>query len=345
MKFLSRVSLAAGVFLLIICGNVTAKPIKIAVVTFKKKPVVLRIPAVVISKDAVNISSKIPGFIKDLKVDIGDYVKRGQVLLVIEKQSIEESIKQAEENVKRAKAQLENARFNYTRFKRLYNLKVVSYQQFLNVQTAYKSALSGYKQALAALKIAKTNLAYSIVRSPINGIVSAKFANEGDMAAMFQPILRISALSRLQVKANVTLDVLNALKKDGYVGVEIGSQYVRAKIANISHVSDPITRTFEIKADLPEGVKAKPGEFASLIVSKRYRKVLVVDKRALTTRGGITGVFVVDTSGRAHFRMVRLGSRYGKYVEVLSGLFRGEKVVLNPPLQLKNSDRVTYEAQ
>ncbi len=318
---------------------------KLSKVMIVKEPVYEYIPAEVISNKSVIVSSKIPGFVRGLRVDVGSVAKKGEVLLYIEKKTMQQSIKQAKENVLKAKAQLENARFNYNKFKVLYSQKVISRQQFLSMKTNYEMAKSAYQQALSALSVAKSNLKYSVIKSPINGVVAVKFVNNGDMAAMFQPLLKISAPGSLQVEAGISAELLKYAKKDGAVKVKIGNKVETIKLTNISPSSDPASRTFLIKAYLPKRMHAKPGEFAYLIIKKGYKSTLVVNREAITTRGEIDGVFVVDKNNRAHFRMVRLGESYGKYVEILSGIFSGEKVVLNPPLSLTNRSIITDETQ
>ncbi len=322
----------------------TATAYTIETVKTAKKPIYERIPAEVISSKAVMVSSKIPGFIHGLKVDIGDRVKKGETLLFIEKKTMQQNIKQAKENVAKAKANLENAQFNYSKFLKLYKQKVISKQQFLNMKTNFEMAKSAYQQALSALAVAESNLKYSIIKSPVNGVISEKFVNNGDMAVMFQPLLKISTPNNLQVKAGISEQLVEKLKRSGCT-VVVGKTSFRANSISISPAADPVTRTFTLKITIPETVKAKPGEFACVVIKSEEKETILIERSALTSRGGIDGVFVVDKNNRAHFRMVKLGETYGKQIEVLSGLFPGERIVVNPPLSLANRSNVTDETQ
>ncbi len=326
-------------------GSAFCSTLKTDRVRLIKEPVYSYIPAEVISKTAATILSKIPGFVENLRVDIGDRVKKGEILLTIDQNISKQNIKEALANVAKAKAQLKNAKFNYKKYFKLYKNKVISKQQFLNMKTEFKTAVGAYEQAVAGLRAAQSTLRYSVIKSPINGIVSAKYVNNGDIASMFQPLLKINRLNALQVKANIdekTLSLIHSLK---FVKIEIGDKILNIKPSHVSPALDSITRTLEIKADLPKTFRAKPGEFAYVIIETKDRPAIMVNTSAITTRGGINGVFVVGKNGKAYFRVVRLGEKYNGYVEVLSGLFPKETVVLNPPLKLKNDSVVLDEKQ
>ncbi len=310
-----------------------------------KEPVHIYLPAVVVSKTAVTVSSKIPGFIENLNVDLGYKVKKGDILLTIDQNVSKQNIKQAVANVEKAKSRLKNAKFNYEKYLTLYKNKVVSKQQLINMTTNYKTALGAYQQALAALKMAESTLKYSVIKSPVNGIVSEKYVNNGDMASMFQPLLKISPTNALQVMADIDQATLKLVWNLKYadVTVKIENKTLPLKITNISPALDPITKTETIKIDLPKTLKAMPGEFAYVIFSTKTHPTVVVNKKAVTTRGGIKGVFVVGKKGKISFRMVRCGRIYKGYIEILSGLFPKETVVIDPPLSLKNGSVIINE--
>ncbi len=315
----------------------------ISKVRLLKKTVYDYIPAEVISKKAVTISSKIPGFVENLHVDIGNIVKKGEILLTIDQNVSKQNIKQALANVSKAKAQLKNAKFNYEKFVKLYKEKAISRQQFLNMKTNYQTSLGAYEQSLAALKTAQSTLRYSIIKSPVDGIISDKYVNDGDMASMFQPLLKISEINSLQIRAYVDSTVSDLIEHSRRVVVKIKDKTLKLNVSNISPSLDPITRTREIKIKLPKTINVSPGEFAYVIIGVKSKNFIVVDKRAQTTRGGIDGVFVVDKKGRANFRMVKFGNTYKQYIISLSGLFPNEVVVLNPSLSLKNGSVVVNE--
>ncbi len=333
-------------FLVLFISSVTiAATLKTGVVKLKQEPVYNYIPAEITSRTDATILSKIPGFVENLKVDIGDKVKKGDILLSIDQNTSKQNIQEAYANVSKAKAQLKNAEFNYKRYSKLYKNKVISQQQFLKIKTDYKTALSAYKQAVAGLKTSQSALKYSIIKSPIDGIVSQKYVNNGDITSMFQPLIKISRTNALQVIANIDEKTLNSINSLGYIKVEIKDKTVNIKVSHIAPALDSAARTLTIKADLPNTIHAKPGEFAYVIVKEKTKPVIVVHKDAITTHGGIKGVFVVDQNNKAYFRMVRVGNSHNNYTEILSGLLPNEKVVLNPPLSLKNESVISDEKQ
>jgi RND family efflux transporter MFP subunit len=303
----------------------------------KVEPVYIFVPAKIVSSKEVGISTKIAGFVKGLKIDIGDVVKKGDTLLFIDKNTANQRLEQARQNIKKAKAQLENAQFNYDKFSSLYKMKAVSKKQFLDVETEYNVAKSAYKQALSALSQAETNMNYSIIKSPIDGVISEKFVDNGDLAAMNKILMKISSLKNLQVESSVGFDVFKVIKNQKKIKVKVNDKIFIAKLTHISLVSNPVSKTFKIKADLACNEDIYPGEFAYLLIESKTKKILVIDKDTLTKRGGMNGVFVVGKDNRVYFRIVVIGRRYGRDIEILSGLFPKEKVILNPPLLLKNA--------
>ncbi len=294
-------------------------------ITVKRQKVYLfsEVPAFVIPKNSVIISSKLMGFVKGLKVDVGDRVEKGEVLLEIESKSIKEKIKQV-------KANLENASFNYHKIKKLYKEGVVPKRSFV-------AAKSAYEQAKAALKDVKTLVSYSIIRSPITGYVSRKFLQNGDLAAPSQPLLAIEGTDTYQIQANIANDLYPYILKMKKIPVVIGNRKIYGKLQYIQKSEDPISHTHLTKILIPKKEYIHPGEFAVVLVKKKPINAIVVSKKVIIERGGVSGVFVVGKDNRVHFRMLRLGEKIdGKYI-VLSGLKAGERVVLNPPYYIVNN--------
>ncbi len=314
------------VIFIIVCllqTSVSAKELQTVIVKKEKIYLFDKVPAFVIPKNSVIISSKLMGFVKGLKVDVGDRVKRGEVLLEIESKSIKEKIKQV-------KANFENASFNYHKIKKLYEKGVVPKRSLV-------AAKSAYEQAKAALKDVKTLVSYSIIRSPITGYVSRKFIQNGDLAAPSQPLIAIEGTDTYQIQANVANSLYPYILKMKEIPVLIGNKKIYGKLQYIQKSEDPISHTHLTKILIPKKDYIHPGEFAVVLVKKKPINAILVSKKVIIERGGISGAFVVGKDNRVHFRMLRLGERIdGKYI-VLSGLKAGERVVLNPPYYIVNN--------
>jgi RND family efflux transporter MFP subunit len=244
-------------------------------------------------------------------------------------------LKQAEDAMKDAKA-------DYDRFDSLYKDEVVSRQQFEKMKLNHEIAVSRTAQAKAGLGTAQGQMRYATVTSPINGVVTQKLANEGDIAAPGHPVLMVENPARLQVQTAVSDDLYKSIRLGQDVMVEIDGQAkpVSAKVARLSPAADPMTHSYPIKLDIAApGLKS--GAFARVLFPTGKRSVLAVPAAAVLDRAGITGVFVVDVQGLAQYRMVRVGKAAGGLVEVLSGLNAGERVVTGNAQAVNNGDKVS----
>jgi RND family efflux transporter MFP subunit len=271
----------------------------------------------------------------------GQAVKVGQRLFTIDPLDIEGAVEQARLGVKQAEDARKDAEADYKRFENLYKDEVVTRQNYEKMKLNYDMAVTRAAQAKAGLGTAQGQMRYATVTSPINGVVTQKLANEGDIAAPGHPVLMVENPARLQVRGSVSDDLYRGLKLGAQVMVEVDGQdkVVAAKVSQLAPAADPMTHTYTVKLDIAApGLKS--GTFARILFPTGKRTVLAVPEAAVLDRAGIVGVFVVDAQGAAQYRMVRLGKKEGGLVEVLSGLNPGDKVVTGNAQAVNNGDKV-----
>lgn len=298
----------------------------------------------VIALESVNVASRLMGYIKDIAVTEGQTVKQGQRLFSIDPLDIEGAVEQARLGLRQAEDAMNDAKADFQRFESLYKDEVVSRQQFEKMKLNYDIAVSRAAQAKAGLGTAQGQMRYATVTSPINGVVTQKMANEGDIAAPGHPVLRVENPSRLQVQTAVSEEVFKNVKLGQIVKVEIDGKEstVDAKVANVSPAADPMTHSYTIKLDITvPGLHS--GAFARVLFPVAQRNVLAIPRAAVLDRAGITGVFVVDAQNVARYRMVRTGKSENGLVEVLSGLNSGERVVTGNAQAVNNGDKVSEQ--
>ncbi len=313
-------------FIAILALQASASDIK--VIKIKKQTITLfnEIPAFVVSKNSVTISSKLMGYVRGLKVDVGDRVKKGEILLKIDSKSIREKIEQA-------KANFENAKFNYIRIKKLYKDGAVSEKTFIATK-------STFEQAKAALKDIRTLLGYSVVRSPINGYISKRFVQNGDIAAPSQPLLVVEGSNFYQIQANIPDSLFSNFLKMKKIPVEIKIKKIYGSAQYVQKSEDSTTHTHLVKIIIPKLKFIHPGEFAKVLIANKATEAVTIPENSVVERGGVEGVFVLDRNNKVHFRMLRLGEKIGKRYIVLSGLNKGERLVVNPPYYLENNSKL-----
>lgn len=299
------------------------------------------VPGTVEALESVRVASRLMGYIRDIAVVEGQAVKAGQRLFTIDPLDIEGAVEQARLGLKQAEDAMKDAEADYKRFENLYKDEVVTRQNYEKMKLNYEMAVTRAAQAKAGLGTAQGQMRYATVTSPINGVVTSKLANEGDIAAPGHPVLMVENPARLQVRGAVSEDLYRTLKPGAQVMVEVDGQDkpLAAKVAQLAPAADPMTHTYTVKLDIAApGLKS--GAFARILFPTGKRQVLAVPETAVLARAGIVGVFVVDAQGAAQYRMVRLGRKEGGLAEVLSGLNPGDRVVTGNAQAVNNGDRV-----
>ncbi|NWG86687.1 MAG: efflux RND transporter periplasmic adaptor subunit [Hydrogenophilaceae bacterium] len=285
-------------------------------------------PATLVALESVPVASRIMGYIRAIDVVEGQAVKVGQRLFTIDAVD-------AKSQADQASAALADAKANYDRYANLYKDEAVSRQQYEKMKLAYD-------QARAAADSAGNQLRYAVVTSPINGVVTQKLGNAGSLATPGQPVVVVENPARLQVQTQVGEEVLRRIKLGDVVPVEVDgvASPIEARVARISPAADPISRTFLVKLDI-DATGLRSGLFARALFKVGERDALQVPQAALVERAGITGLFVADAQGVAHFRMVRAGVTRNGLVEIQAGLSAGERIAVTGADRLETGDRIS----
>ncbi len=305
-------------------------------------PVISVAPGVVVSERQVQVASRLMGYIRDLNVHEGQTVKAGQPLFTIDPTDIEGQVRQAQAGLAQAEVALVDAKADYERFSALYEDESIPKQQFDKIKLQYRVAQSQMTAAQAGLDTARSQLRYAEVRAPMDGVVVQKLAVAGDLAAPGRPIVVIENPSRLQVQTDVAAEVFERIKVGDHVetAVDGNATVLQGRIARIVSAADPMTHTYRVKIDLPPTTGLRSGAYARVNFTLGTRDGIRIPKSAVLQRAGITGTFVVDEQGVAHYRMIRTGAEADDHVEIQAGLSRGERVVVSGNGMLQSGDQV-----
>jgi RND family efflux transporter MFP subunit len=302
------------------------------------------LPGMVVSEDQVQVASRLMGYIREIKVEEGQAVKAGQLLFVVDPSDIQGQMGQAHAGLAQAEAALADAKLDYERFGALFKDEAIPKQQWDKVRLQYQVAQQQVAAARAGLGLASNQMRYASVVAPINGVVTQKMANAGDLAAPGRPVLVIEGMKKLQVRTNVSSDVYARIKAGEKVAIvtdgDAAQAPVEGVIAQIVPAADPVSHTHLVKIDLPAGSSLTSGNFVRVGFAVGSRQGIRVPATALAERAGITGVFVVDAQGIARYRMVRTGAVEQNRVEIQSGLNAGDQVVVSNVEQLENGVKI-----
>lgn len=324
----------------------TAKTVaaEVVKVTLGEVPLKAVVPGSVVPDQRAHIASRIMGYIENLNIEVGDQVKRGDLLFSIDSGDINSKIQQAQSAYQQAKAALEDAEADFQRFTKLYKDSAVSKQQYDKIRLQYSVAQENLSAARAGLNQARDQLNYANVKAPFDGVIVQKMATAGSLAAPGNPVVVMENLSSLSVQTQVSNDLYAALRigDKAIVKVDGIEKPFEGTIYTLVSSADPKTRTHTVKLSLPDVDDVNSGTFARVSFTRGERQTMMLPKSAIVERAGIKGVFVVE-NGKAFFHMVRTGAEINGMVEIQAGLIVGEQVVVDNNQQLLNGDLITSQ--
>ena len=267
-----------------------------------------------------NITPQQPRRITRLLVDVGDHVKKGQLVAELDNSALAQ-----------AKAQYENNKANFERSDELYKFGGESKANWQAMQTAYEVSKSTYENMLE-----NTTLV-----SPISGVVTARNYDVGDMAAGL-PIFVVQRINPVKIMISVSESLYTYVKKGMAVEVELDAlpeQKFSAKVSRITPSIDASTRTFPVELTLANDKElVKPGMYARVTMNYGTRKNIVVPDVAVVKQlgSGNRYIYVYNQDGTVAYKKVELGRRFGDKYEILSGIADGDAVVTSGQVALKD---------
>jgi len=332
--------------------------------------------------DQVTVSSEADGTVRAIVADLGDRVKAGQVLVRLDNERQQYAFQQQQaalartlaqygatdpqhlpepENtpdVRRATAELAQARSAFDRAKELLRRELVSQQAFDDAQTELQSKQAGYEVSLqnsrnlrasiqaseAAMKLADRQVRDTEIRAPFDGYVERRLINLGELVREQMPVMAIVRLDPLKVTAEIPERMAPWIDNGRPVEMHVDAYPTRTFTGKVTRISPAVntgTRAFPFEAVVPnsEGI-LKPGTFARVHVeSGKVDEVLTLPYAALQYRYGVNRAFVVN-GDRLEMRELQVGERLGDRIEVTSGVKPGERVVVSDVETLNGGELV-----
>jgi RND family efflux transporter MFP subunit len=279
------------------------------------------------------LAAQVAGRVIALPVKAGDPVRAGQLLVQIDARSAVQAEAASQSQVREAQANLANAKAKYARSQRLFAEKFISQAALDQAEAEYLAAQAQAATASANAGQSTTSKTFTTIVSPYDGVVASTEVDVGDMATVGRPLVTVFDPRELRVTATVPQAVLAQANLQAPVRIEVPTlkRALVAKLVTVIPVADARTHTTRIRLDLPEGSALMPGQYARATLVTGRARALAVPQAAVLRRSEVTAVYVLDASGRAQLRQVRLGEPAGNgLVEVLAGLNAGERVAIEP---------------
>lgn len=327
---------------------------------------------VVQARTTATLTARILAPVRDVRVSPGDRVRRGQVLITLDGADLgaqarsaraaalaaDQDIAAAAADQQAAEAALALARAAHARIAGLHARRSATPQELDEATAALRRAEagaagaaarargagSGLDRARASAEAAATTASFATITSPFDGVVTEKFVEPGNMAAPGAPLLRVEDTRAFRLDVRVDESRVTGISPDDTVQVVLdsgtgGTTVLDGRVTEVGRAVDADARAFLVKIALPDTPDLRSGTFGRAVFRGAPRPALTVPQGALTRRGQVTSVLVVE-QGVARLRLVSVSG-----TEVLAGLSAGDVVIVDPPPGVTDGRRVTAGAR
>ena len=350
-------------------SNAAPVAVQTVAVATQEWPAVYEATGTVRARTAAVMSSKVMGYVQQVNFQVGDRVREGQELIVLDARDLEANLRRAEagrtevqsavpeadSGVAAAKANLDLAQTTFKRMDELAAKKSISSQEFDEVSAKLKAAQANFEMARARRTQLDSKMAqaeqevraatimrnYTRIAAPFAGVVTARSVEPGTLASPGVPLFTIEKGGVYRLEASVDESRLPAVRlgQTVEVALEALDRKLNARVSEIVPAVDTASRAYTVKIDLPAVPQLRSGMFGRALFPLGARKVVAVPQAALLERGQLVSVLVAE-DGTARTRLVTIGQRSKDFVEVLSGLSAGEKLIQPVPQGLVDGARV-----
>jgi RND family efflux transporter MFP subunit len=317
-----------------------------------------------IGEQTVDVVPRTGGRLVSVNVQLGDRVRRNQLLAKIEDFEIVEQVKQAEASlevaratIRQREADLKVAELNFERSKNLFGRQLLAKQalddaesRFLAAQAQLDLSRAQATQTSARLEELQINLGNTRIISPVDGFVARRAADVGAWVSQNAPVVSVVDISRLRMVANVVEKDLRLVNVGDPASVEVDAypgDLFKGRIARVSPVLDPATRTASMEVEVPNADnRLRPGMYAKVLLTIEERTdATLVPKVAVVDFEGKRGVWVPSGENKARFVPVQLGLEDAERIEVLEGLKPGDRIITEGAASLRAGDTVVLPGQ
>lgn len=282
--------------------------------------------------------------VTDLLVDVGQQVRRGQVLLRLDHRMLDSELAQAEAGLREADAGAALARANLVRGENLVRERYISATQLDELRAVRTQSEARVGTARAGRDAAALRRSFAELRAPADGIVSKRLVQPGQVVAAGGELLRLIRDGRLEWRAELPVAQLAAVKPGDRIELRgPGGSVVEGRVRAVSPGVDVATRTGTVYADLPDPKGLAAGAYLEGRIDTGRARVATVPTAAVVLRDGFATLYTVETKAGASVaraQRVRTGARSDGVVELLDGPKPGQRVVVKGAGFLADGDAV-----
>jgi RND family efflux transporter MFP subunit len=328
--------------------NTSNKPslsVELATVEQKTIPFTLLVNGSLSAWQEATISSQLSGVrLADLRVEVGDTVKKGQVLALFDQEPVKADHAQARASVVEAEALFDQAKLNADMIREITEQGAVSAQERNQILTAEKAARARLLSAKAQQTQQGIRLRHTTVRSPDNGIISLRTATLGAVPNHGQELFRLIRQNRLEWQAEVTASELGMIKEGMSVSVLNESETYQGTVRRINPIINLQSRTGLVYVDIAstKPLTLKPGMYLKGQIHLGQKNAMLIPQSSVIERDGFTYVFMLkENSNQVQRIKLNVNNKaHGEFIEVIDGLKPGDKVVKSGVAFLAHGDFV-----
>ncbi len=365
-------AMIAGLMILAGCAQdsgdlVQQPPVVVETHTVAKGPMeqTVRLTGDVLAGKSVRLFGQIPDRLTEVLVDVGDRVRREQVLARIRDDGLKAGVEQIEANLRAAQSSLTNLKDELERTRSLYEVGAVSSQTLEGVQTMTEAAEAQVEQFQAALVQVQSSYQNALISAPFAGVIAERYLQAGDLAGPGLPVFRLVNMDQVKVRSEVSQERIGQVRLGMPARVTVSSYpgvVFHGEVISMTPVLDPMTRmsTVEVGIDNRDQ-RLRAGMFAEIHLVLRslaeeltipldalleeYRYVsggpLTVAEALSEDHGRVEAqVFVAGADSIARMTTIRIGIVDTNLVQVLEGLEAGQRVVTVGKYRLQDGDRI-----
>lgn len=280
----------------------------------------------------------------DVRVNVGDTVRAGQVLATFAADTVQADVAQARANLAEAQANAAESRANAERARLLSQSGALSAQQIQQYATAAQTGVARVEAAKAMLNSQQLRMKHTQVLAPDSGVISARTATVGAVVGAGTELFRMVRKGRLEWRAEVASSELPRIKVGSSARLTAASgAQVEGKVRTIAPTVDAQTRNALVYVDLPAHPDIRAGMFARGEFVLGQRQAITVPSTALVVRDGFSNVFELTPEKKVRMVRVQTGQRTGDSVEITSGLSAGASIVARGGAFLNDGDLVRVQ--
>ncbi len=283
--------------------------------------------------------------VTSLKVDVGQSVKRGELLLELDHRTLDSDLRQADAALKEAKAGLQLATINFNRGQQLGKSQLISASALDELRAGVVQAQARLSTTQAIRDGVQLKRDFASLRAPDDGIISKRLVQPGQVVMAGSELLRLIRRGRLEWRAELNENDLARVQTGAKVHLQTSEgNVVDGIVRAVSPGLDASTRTGTVYVDLPNPGNLKAGTFLEGHIATGAGEALMVPAASVVQRDGHSYVYIVKADGTVQRLRISTGSAVQGFIEVTEGLKPGDAIVNSGAGLLGDGDRVNVVA-